>query len=105
VRIYVGNLPYSTSTEQLRALFDEYGEVSDAVHVIDRATQRPKGFGFVEMKKEEEALFAIEKLNSFEYQAGDAVRRLVVTEARPREPKPSRDNYQERGDRDSRRRR
>lgn len=79
--IYVGNLPYSTNEDAVRALFEEYGEVS-AVHLIsDRRTGRLKGFGFVEMNDDEAAEKAMESLNGSEMDQ----RTLRVNEARPRE--------------------
>ncbi|MBI1191220.1 MAG: RNA-binding protein [Tepidisphaera sp.] len=79
--IYVGNLPYTTTDDELRELFSEHGQVSRAQVVIDRETGRSKGFGFVEMSNDDEAAHAIEKLNG--YSMGG--RALNVNEARPRE--------------------
>jgi len=53
VRIYAGNLSYSTDSEELRALFGEFGSVDSAEVIIDRSTNRSKGFGFVEMSDED----------------------------------------------------
>lgn len=81
MNIYVGNMPYAMTEDELRAAFEAYGKV-DAVRVVsDRDTGRPKGFGFVEMGSDDEAKAAIEALNGSE-QGG---RKLVVNEARPRE--------------------
>ncbi|MBA2226706.1 RNA recognition motif domain-containing protein [Thermogemmata fonticola] len=79
--IYVGNLPWSTTTEDLYALFQQYGVVSRAQVIIDRETGRSRGFGFVEMPNEEEAQAAIAALNEAQYQG----RPLTVNVARPRE--------------------
>lgn len=79
-RIYVGNLPYNVTNEDLAQLFAPYGEVGDAVVVMDRDTGRSKGFGFVEMP-EEAARAAIAGLNGT--QLGE--RTITVNEARPRE--------------------
>lgn len=79
--IYVGNLPYSATDEELRQLFSQHGQVSRAQVVIDRETGRSKGFGFVEMSNDAEAMQAIEKLNGFSMSG----RAINVNEARPRE--------------------
>jgi RNA recognition motif-containing protein len=82
--IYVGNLPYSATEDELRQLFSQHGQVDRASVVIDRETGRSKGFGFVEMPNDEEAMQAIEKLNG--HSMGG--RGIVVNEARPREERP-----------------
>lgn len=80
MRIYVGNLPFSTTDDSLRQLFEEFGPVTDAKVVSDRETGRSRGFGFVEMN-DDEAQTAINEMN------GRAVdgRPLVVNEARERQ--------------------
>ena len=83
MNIYVGNMPYAMTAEELKSLFAAYGDVADARLVIDRETGRVKGFGFVEMNNKAEAEAAIQALNGTE-QGGRA---LVVNEARPREPR------------------
>ena len=83
MNIYVGNLPFSTSQEELRSIFAAFGEVSAARIVSDRETGRPKGFGFVDMPNAEEAKNAIEALNGNDIGG----RKAVVNEARPREPR------------------
>ena len=85
--IYVGNLPYSTTDEELHALFAPHGEVHSAKVIIDRAANRSRGFGFVEMSNDAEALAAIEALNGSDCQG----RTLTVNEARPRTDKPRSD--------------
>jgi RNA recognition motif-containing protein len=80
VNIYVGNLPYRTSDEDLTTLFAPYGEVESARVITDRETGRSRGFGFVEMADEEQALAAIEGLNGADFQG----RPLTVNQARPR---------------------
>jgi len=80
VNIYVGNLPYRTSDEDLSTLFAPYGEVESARVITDRETGRSRGFGFVEMADEEQALAAIEGLNGADFQG----RPLTVNQARPR---------------------
>ncbi|MCH9650536.1 MAG: RNA-binding protein [Deltaproteobacteria bacterium] len=80
-KIYVGNLPYSATEDELRELFAEYGEVTSVNLITDRETGRPRGFGFVEMS--EGADEAIEALHQKDYGG----RSLTVNEARPREPR------------------
>ena len=91
MNIYVGNLPYSTTREDLEALFGEFGAVQAARVVMDRETGRSKGFGFVEMD-EEAGKAAIEKLNGSEIGG----RKAVINEARPREERPR--TFRPRGD-------
>jgi cold-inducible RNA-binding protein len=79
VKIYVGNLSYKLTSEELEALFAEYGTVASATIINDRETGRPKGFGFVEFSDDTEGKAAIEGLNGKEVQG----RPLVVNEARP----------------------
>jgi len=84
-RIYVGNLPFSASEDDVRSLFTEYGSVEDVSLVSDRETGRPRGFGFVEMDNQG-ANAAIQALDGMEYGG----RNLRVNEARPREERPPR---------------
>jgi RNA recognition motif-containing protein len=84
-RIYVGNLPFSASEDDVRSLFTEYGNVEDVSLVSDRETGRPRGFGFVEMDNQG-ANAAIQALDGMEYGG----RNLRVNEARPREERPPR---------------
>jgi RNA recognition motif-containing protein len=85
VKLYVGNLPYSTTDDDLRTLFAEYGTVESTAVISDRETGRSKGFGFVELSSKEEADKAIEALNGKD----NGGRNLVVNEARPREERPA----------------
>ncbi len=78
-KMYVGNLPFSSTEDDLRNLFANYGDVKSANLIIDRETGRSRGFGFVEMS-EEDANTAMEALNGNEFQG----RSLKVNEARPR---------------------
>jgi RNA recognition motif-containing protein len=84
-RLYVGNLPFDLSEDQLHELFSAHGQVASTKLITDFNTGRSRGFGFVEMKTEEEAKTAIEKLNKSKI--GD--REIVVNEARPRPEKSS----------------
>jgi RNA recognition motif-containing protein len=79
--LYVGNLPYNVSEQDLRDLFGQVGEVVSAQVISDRETGRSRGFGFVKMATPEEAQSAIEQFNEQEFMG----RRLLVNEARPRE--------------------
>jgi RNA recognition motif-containing protein len=85
-RIYVGNLPYTVTDDQLAAMFAPYGQVGDAHVVMDRDTGRSKGFGFVDMADDTAAKTAIAALNG--QTMGD--RALTVNEARPREDRSPR---------------
>ena len=91
MNIYVGNLPYSTTREDLEAIFGEFGAVESARVVIDRESGRSKGFGFVEMDAAAGKM-AIENLNGKDIGG----RKAVVNEARPREERP-RDGFRREG--------
>lgn len=82
-KIYVGNLPYQTTEQELETMFSEYGQVNSVAIIIDRQTGRSRGFGFVEMENEAKAAAAIEGLNKTEMGG----RNLVVNEARERAPR------------------
>ncbi len=79
--IYVGNLVWDASADDLLKLFQQYGNVARAQVIMDRETGRSRGFGFVEMDNDSEALKAIDALNNTMYRG----RALTVNEARPRE--------------------
>ncbi len=79
--IYVGNLSYEVTKEDLTTVFEEYGTVSRVSLPSDRETGRPRGFGFVEMGSEDEETKAIENLDGAEWMG----RELRVNKARPRE--------------------
>jgi RNA recognition motif-containing protein len=79
--IYVGNLPYDTTGDDLVQLFQTYGTVTSGQVIIDKFSGRSRGFGFVEMANDEEAQAAIDALNGTPYGG----RPLTVNEARPRE--------------------
>jgi len=84
MNIYVANIPWKASEEELKNLFAEYGEVTSAKIVMDKFTQRSRGFGFVEMRDETAARTAINELNGFDFMG----KNLVVNEARPRTDSP-----------------
>lgn len=86
MNVYVGNLSYGTSSDDLRELFEAYGEVTSANVISDRDSGRSKGFGFVEMADDAQAREAIEKLNGQEVGG----RTITVNEARPREDRGGR---------------
>lgn len=86
MNIYVGNLPFETTEDNLHVTFAEYGEVTSARVITDRMTGRSRGFGFVEMANNNEAEAAIRALNGTELGG----RTLTVNEARPRENRDSR---------------
>jgi RNA recognition motif-containing protein len=81
MKLYVGNLPYSTTSPDLERLFTPYGAVSSAQVIEDRLTGKSKGFGFVEMSTNEDGQKAIAALNGKQFEG----RTLTVNEARPRE--------------------
>ena len=83
MNIYVGNISYNTSEDDLRDLFARYGEVSAVRVITDRDTGRSKGFGFVEMAYDTQAKEAIGALDSNDFMGRD----VRVNEARPREPR------------------
>jgi RNA recognition motif-containing protein len=95
-KLYVGNLPYSATEDQVRALFGQAGEIVEIALIMDRETGRPKGFGFVEMATEEGAQEAIKRFNGYTFEN----RNLTVNEARPREDRSGGGGF--RRDRDDR---
>jgi len=78
-KLYIGGLPYTTTDEELKSKFSEFGSVSSANIITDKFTGRSRGFGFVEMENDEEAQSAIEKLNGSDFGG----RNLTVNEAKP----------------------
>jgi RNA recognition motif-containing protein len=80
MNIYIGNLNYRVREPELKQILEEYGQVTSVKLVIDRDTNRSKGFAFAEMADESEARTAIEELNGAEYEG----RQMVVKEALPR---------------------
>jgi len=85
-KIFVGSLPWAVTSDMLRDLFAEYGEIVDAVVISDRMTGRSKGFGFVTFATEESAQKSLEK-NGQDVEG----RAIVVNIAKPREERPRRD--------------
>ncbi|MBL8876113.1 MAG: RNA-binding protein [Phycisphaerae bacterium] len=81
MKLYVGNLSFSTSEQRLREIFSEHGDVASATLVMDRETGRPRGFGFVEFSNDEHAKAAMNALNGKNIDGRD----LTVNEAKPRE--------------------
>ena len=106
-KLYIGNLPYTTTEDDLRNLFADYGNVLSVTIITDRDSGRSKGFGFIELEddaKAQEAITALDKSNMGE-------RTIFVSVARPREERPQgggfgggggRGGYDRRGGRDDR---
>jgi cold-inducible RNA-binding protein len=88
-KLYVGNLTYNVNESDLEALFTPFGTVQSAQVIVDRDTNRSKGFGFVEMGSDAEAQAAIEGLNSRQHDG----RNLTVNEAKPREARAGGGGY------------
>jgi len=86
MNIYVSNLSFNVQDEDLREFFTPFGEVSSAKVIMDKETNRSRGFGFIEMPDEEASKKAIAELNG----ATVENRTIQVTEARPKEPRPAR---------------
>lgn len=87
-KLYVGNLSYQMTDDDLRRTFEQAGTVQSATVIMDKFSGRSKGFGFVEMSSAEEVQAAIEMLNGKEIEG----RALRVNEARPMEPRNNRSN-------------
>ena len=85
-KIYVGNLGFSVSNQDLKTKFEQYGTVTSANIIMDKDTGRSKGFGFVEMSNSNEATQAIEGLNGSEFSG----RQMNVSEAKPQAPRDNR---------------
>lgn len=88
-KLYVGNLSYSVADGDLAKMFEAYGEVTSAQVIMDRDTGRSKGFGFVEMRNDQEAAAAIQALNGQD----NGGRALTVNEARPKTEGGGRGGY------------
>jgi RNA recognition motif-containing protein len=83
-KIYVGNMNYATTEDQLHDLFGQYGTVQSVKIITDRETNRPKGFGFVEMEEEDAAEAAISELDGKEFD-GRNLRVNIALERKPRQ--------------------
>lgn len=92
-KIYVGNLSYSTTEETLRNQFSQFGEVETVTIIMDKITNRSKGFGFVEMTDDEAARDAISTLNQKDIDG----RKVRVNEAEERKSRPRFDNSRQQG--------
>lgn len=90
MKIYVGNLPFKVDNAKLKELFSEFGEVTEANVIVEKFSNRSKGFGFVEFADDESGNKAIQGMNGKEVEG----RELKVSEAKPMDPdnKPRRDN-------------
>ena len=91
-KLFVGSLPWAVDDQGLSDLFAEFGTVASAKVIMDRETGRSKGFGFVEFDDDEAAKAAMAKLNGSDLQG----RTIVVSEARPLEPRPPRREFDRR---------
>lgn len=85
-KLYVGNLPFTATQEQLGEMFGEFGEITDLILIKDKFTGRSKGFGFVTFNSQESAAKAIEAMNGKDVEG----RALVVNVARPMRPREDR---------------
>ncbi len=92
MNIYVANIPFKMTEEELQSEFEKYGEVSSVKIITDHETSRSKGFGFVEMPEVSEGQQAIKELDGAEVtvEGGGTPRKLIVNPARPREEKSKR---------------
>jgi len=84
MKLYIGNLPFSTSESEVRQCLSQYGRVDDVTLITDRDTGRPKGFGFAEMPNDQEAREAINALDGSDLGG----RNIKVNEAKPRTERP-----------------
>ncbi len=92
IKLFVGSLPWAINDQGLEDLFTEFGTVTSAKVIMDRETGRSKGFGFVEFDDDEAGKAAMNKLNGTDMQG----RSIVVSEARPLEPRPPRRDFDRR---------
>jgi RNA recognition motif-containing protein len=84
-RLYIGNLSYNTTEEQLQDIFAQYGTVTEVDLIMDKFSGRPRGFGFVTMESKESADAAVEAMNGKNVDGRD----LTVNEAKPRDERPA----------------
>ena len=92
MNIFISNLNFSVNDDDLKGLFEPFGEVTSSKVITDKITGRSRGFGFVEMSDEDEGKTAIDKLNGSEFKG----RELNVSVARPREESGNRNNFERR---------
>lgn len=85
-KLFVGNIDWGATEDDLRALFSQYGELEEVVIIVDKFSNRSKGFGFVTFVNDDDAAKAIAELNGHELNG----RALVVNEARPKQPRQER---------------
>lgn len=97
MNIYIGNLAWKTKRKELKELFENFGEVTNAFIVRDKKTRRSRGFGFVEMVEDDDAKMAIEKLNNTVF----LERTIIVNEARPKEEGDDDTSYQDDSDQEN----
>ncbi len=88
-RLFVGSLPWAVDDAQLEELFKQFGTITSAKVIIDRDSNRSRGYGFVEFEDDDAAKAAIDKLNNSEING----RTIVVNEARPQEARPPRRDF------------
>lgn len=84
-KLFIGSLPWSITSDSLRELFAQFGEITEAIVITDRQTGRSKGFGFVTFANPDDAQKAMDEMNNKEVEG----RTIVVNIARPRESRPS----------------
>jgi RNA recognition motif-containing protein len=93
MNIYVANIPFKASEDELKELFEQHGEVSSVKIILDKETNRSRGFGFIEMTDSESAQQAINELNGYSFLGKE----LVVNEARPKTDAPRGGGFGNRG--------
>lgn len=91
-KLYVGNLPYSVTADDLSQMFSQAGEVASATIISDKFSGRSKGFGFVEMANDDDAAKAIDMF----HEQDNGGRKMIVNEARPLEDRPPRREFNNR---------
>ncbi len=93
MNIYVANIPFKASESDLKELFEQHGEVTSAKIVMDKLTNRSRGFGFIEMSDTASGKQAIQELNGYDFQG----KNLIVNEARPKTENSGGGGYGNRG--------
>jgi RNA recognition motif-containing protein len=93
MNIYVANIPFKASEDELKELFEQHGDVTSVKIIMDKLTNRSRGFGFIEMSDSTSAKEAIDELNGFSFQGKE----LVVNEARPKTDSPRSGGFNNRG--------